>query len=73
MNEPEVVYESEHPNPPIGYLLWCLCFVGFAGIHRFYTGRWVTGLVWVFTWGLLGIGQLVDLFLIPGQCERPKW
>lgn len=65
--------ESGHPNPGLAYLLWCLVFVGFAGIHRFYSGRWVTGLIWVFTGGLLLIGQLVDLFLIPGQCRRPKW
>jgi len=65
--------ESGHPNPGLAYLLWCLVFVGFAGIHRFYSGRWVTGLIWVLTGGLLLIGQLVDLFLIPGQCRRPKW
>lgn len=62
-----------HPTPGIAYLLWCLCFVGFCGIHRFYTGRWVTGIIWVFTVGLLLIGQIIDLFLIPGQCRRPKW
>ena len=49
------------------YLLWCLIFVGFAGIHRFYAGRWVTALIWVLTGGLLMIGQLVDLVLIPGM------
>lgn len=65
--------ESGQPNPGLAYLLWCLVFVGFAGIHRFYSGRWVTGLIWVLTGGLLLIGQLVDLFLIPGQCRRPKW
>lgn len=73
MYESAAVYESEHPTPAIGYLLWCLCFVGLFGIHRFYSGRWVTGLIWVFTFGLLFVGQVIDLFLIPGQCERPKW
>jgi TM2 domain-containing membrane protein YozV len=73
MTQAELPYESQHPTPAIAYLLWCLCFVGLAGIHRFYTGRWLTGLIWVFTWGILGIGQVIDLFLIPGQCERPKW
>ena len=62
-----------HPTPGIAYLLWCLCFIGFCGIHRFYSGRWVTGLIWVLTGGLLLIGQIVDLFLIPGQTRRPKW
>jgi TM2 domain-containing membrane protein YozV len=49
----------------IAYLLWLLCFVGFCGIHRFYAGRVITGVVWLLTFGLLGIGQLIDLLLIP--------
>ena len=54
------------------YVLWFLGCIGFGGIHRFYTGRWITGLIWLFTWGLLFFGQLVDLFLIPEQCRNPK-
>jgi TM2 domain-containing membrane protein YozV len=46
----------------IGYLLWIF---GFTGSHRFYFGRPVTGAIWFFTLGLLGIGWLVDVFLIP--------
>ena len=46
----------------IGYLLWLL---GFTGSHRFYYGRPVTGVIWFFTFGLLGIGWLIDVFLIP--------
>jgi len=65
--------EATHPNPGIGYLLWLLTFVGFAGVHRFYTGRWVTGLIWLFTGGLFLVGQIIDLFLIPDQCRNPKW
>lgn len=48
----------------ISFLCWLLCFVGFFGIHRFYNGKWVTGLIWFFTGGLFLIGQIVDLFLI---------
>ena len=46
----------------IGYLLWIF---GFLGAHRFYFGRPVSGTVYLFTFGLLGIGWLVDLFLMP--------
>ncbi|MBK9127456.1 MAG: NINE protein [Phycisphaerales bacterium] len=52
------------------YGLWALCIVGVAGVHRFYLGKWVTGLIWLFTWGLLGIGSLIDLILIPEMVER---
>ncbi|MEZ5538803.1 MAG: TM2 domain-containing protein [Pseudomonadales bacterium] len=48
----------------IGYLLWIF---GFLGAHRFYYGKPVTGTLWFFTLGLLGIGWLIDLFLIPSM------
>lgn len=51
------------------YLLWLLCFVGFCGIHRFYNGKIITGLIWLFTGGVFLIGQIIDLFLIPGMVE----
>lgn len=48
----------------VGYLLW---IIGFTGSHRFYYGKPVTGTIWFFTLGLLGIGWLIDLFLIPSM------
>jgi TM2 domain-containing membrane protein YozV len=47
-----------------GYILWLF---GFTGAHRFYYGKPVSGTVYFFTLGLLGIGWLIDLFLIPGM------
>ncbi len=64
---------TDKPSPAIAYLLWLLCFFGLFGVHRFYTGRWITGLIWLFTAGLLLIGQIIDLFLIPSQCDEPAW
>jgi TM2 domain-containing membrane protein YozV len=49
---------------PVGYLYWIF---GFMGAHRFYYGRPVTGTIWFFTLGLVGIGWIVDLFLIPSM------
>lgn len=48
----------------IGYILWIF---GFMGAHRFYYGRPVSGTIWFFTLGLLLIGWIIDLFLIPGM------
>ncbi len=48
----------------IGYILWIF---GFLGGHRFYYGRPISGTIYFFTLGLLFIGWIVDLFLIPGM------
>lgn len=37
------------------------------GAHRFYYGKQITGTIWFFTLGLLGVGWLIDLFLIPSM------
>lgn len=50
------------------YALWF--FLGFFGAHRFYVGRPASGLVWLLTCGLFGIGWLVDFFLIPEFVEE---
>lgn len=46
----------------LGYALWCLAFVGLAGIHRIYLGKYGTGILYLLTFGLFGIGQFIDLF-----------
>lgn len=48
----------------MGYALWLF---GFLGSHRFYYGRRWTGLLWMLTLGLFGVGWLIDLFLIPSM------
>lgn len=48
----------------IGYLAWIF---GFTGAHRFYYGKQITGTTWFFTLGVLGIGWIIDLFLIPSM------
>ena len=51
----------------VGYILWIF---GFTGSHRFYYGKPITGTIWFFTLGLVGIGWIIDLFLIPGMARR---
>lgn len=53
-------------NTPTAYLLWGLSIFGIFGIHRLYTGRILSGIVYLFTFGIFGLGQLLDLLLIPG-------
>jgi TM2 domain-containing membrane protein YozV len=58
------VQRSATHSKIMGYVLW---IVGFTGSHRFYYGKPFTGTIWLFTLGLLGIGWLIDLFLIPSM------
>jgi len=53
----------------IAYLLWAGWLVGLGGLHRIYNGKYGTGFLWLFTWGLCGFGQIFDLFMIPGMVE----
>lgn len=42
-----------------------LCFfLGGLGIHRFYVGKMGTGILWLLTLGLCGIGAIVDFIVI---------
>lgn len=61
----EINRSSTH-STPLGYILWLF---GFTGAHRFYYGKKVTGILWFCTLGLLGVGWIIDFFLIP-QMER---
>lgn len=56
------VEKSQTHSIVIGYLMWIF---GFMGMHRFYYGKPISGIIWLLTGGLLFIGWIVDLFLIP--------
>lgn len=55
--------ESTH-SIPLGYILWLF---GFTGAHRFYYGKTITGIIYFCTFGLLGVGWIIDAFLIPSM------
>lgn len=47
-----------------------LTFFGLFGIHRFYMGKLVTGIVYLLTGGLFGLGWLFDLWTLNEQVDE---
>ena len=56
----------------LAYILW-FPPLGALGLHRFYCGRIGTGILWACTGGLLGIGWIVDLFLVPSMVREANY
>ncbi|KEF43292.1 MAG: hypothetical protein ER33_00680 [Cyanobium sp. CACIAM 14] len=54
----------------LSYLFWCACFVGVCGLQRFYNRKPASGMLWLLTFGLCGIGQLLDLVLVPEMVRQ---
>lgn len=71
--QPNVVINNSNTNVVGGHmgkeknklvaLLLCF-FLGALGIHRFYEGKIGTGILWLFTLGLGGVGVLVDFIIL---------
>ena len=61
-------YTSGNKDYTLGWIL--LTFLGIFGVHRFYLGKWITGLVWLLTGGLLLLGLLYDLWTLNEQIDE---
>ncbi len=47
------------------WVAFFLClFLGFLGAHKFYEGKTGTGILYLLTFGLFGIGWFIDLFAL---------
>lgn len=51
-------------------LAWILLtFLGIFGIHRFYMGKWVSGLIYLLTVGIFGLGVVYDWCTLNDQID----
>lgn len=51
------------------YALMLFALIGIAGIQHFYIGKVGRGVLWLLTFGIFGIGTVVDLFTLPSQVK----
>jgi TM2 domain-containing membrane protein YozV len=63
---------SRYAKGPIDYsVTWILLtFLGLLGIHRFYMGKILTGILWLVSGGLFGIGWLYDFCTLNSQVNE---
>jgi len=54
----------------LAYLLWLISGFGVLGFHRFYLGKVGTGLIFLITGGVFGLGSLYDLITLPLQVRE---
>jgi len=63
---------SNEPEIRLAYLFWFASWFGFAGLHRFYLGKPVSGLLYLVTWGFGGIGTIYDAMTMPRLVHRAR-
>jgi TM2 domain-containing membrane protein YozV len=55
-------------NYNIAWIL--LTFLGLLGIHRFYLGKWITGILYLLTGGLFLLGIIYDYWTLNDQIDE---
>lgn len=74
----QVPQQPAQPGVPIsGHSRWAafiLCLLlGFLGVHKFYVGKTGMGILYFITFGLFGVGWIVDLITIASGMSTDRW
>jgi TM2 domain-containing membrane protein YozV len=60
-------------NGPSTVVAWLLYFfTGYFGIHRFYLGRRVSGVIMFLTFGGFLVWYILDIFFISGMIQKRR-
>lgn len=70
MNDKAVSHSRPMNDVKTSYLFWLFWLFGAAGIHRLYNRKIASGILYMMTWGFFGIGQIIDLVLIPEMVDE---
>lgn len=62
--------EIEKKGLALAYALWALSIVGICGVQRMYLGQSALGIAMLVTFGFCGVGQLLDLLLLPDALNQ---
>ena len=64
--------EHRYARGPLDYTVaWILLtYLGVLGIHRFYMGKWISGLLYLVSGGIFGIGVIYDFWTLNGQLSE---
>ncbi len=64
----DLTYEAGDTDYTVGWLL--LTFLGVFGVHRFYMGKWISGIIYLLTAGIFMLGVLYDYWTLNEQIDE---
>ena len=64
----DIKYTQGNIDYDVCWLL--LTFLGLLGVHRMYMGKWITGIIYLLTGALLGVGYIYDYWTLNSQINE---
>jgi TM2 domain-containing membrane protein YozV len=61
-------FSAGHYDYTVAWVL--LTFLGLFGVHRMFQGKWISGVIYLLTGGLFGLGYLYDFWTLNEQISH---